>query len=291
MTVCVAAGVAVNGVAVLFVCGCNYSSPAAHLSLLSCICACSCSDAADPSLQGLIHDPSHAFTITEEPQPPQPPSTSSSPSPPQRGARQRPGPGPWWAPHSQQQWRGRRFEPFGGRFSPWRRGFGNRDGFRACAAAAGRCNCDDSGDCRCWQQQQQQWPGSKYGRCSNWDGSCGPGDRNWCKQQQQQQNCGGGSASDTASSAAPPAPTPAPAAVVHAGVACDCCGVKPIVGVRYKCVICANYDLCEGCKDKNEGELLCACPMLVNPVVVAAASGDADDATCVETLSPRQPSS
>ncbi len=38
---------------------------------------------------------------------------------------------------------------------------------------------------------------------------------------------------------------------VHVGVTCDSCGVCPIVGVRYKCSACPNYDLCEACEAKG----------------------------------------
>jgi len=37
----------------------------------------------------------------------------------------------------------------------------------------------------------------------------------------------------------------------HVGVSCDSCGVSPIVGLRYKCTVCANYDLCEACEAKK----------------------------------------
>lgn len=30
-------------------------------------------------------------------------------------------------------------------------------------------------------------------------------------------------------------------------VTCDACGINPIVGVRYKCAQCDNFDLCRGC--------------------------------------------
>jgi len=33
--------------------------------------------------------------------------------------------------------------------------------------------------------------------------------------------------------------------VVHEGVTCNDCGVSPIKGIRYKCQVCDNYDLCE----------------------------------------------
>ena len=34
----------------------------------------------------------------------------------------------------------------------------------------------------------------------------------------------------------------------HEGVACDGCAVFPICGVRYKCTICGDIDLCEACE-------------------------------------------
>jgi hypothetical protein len=38
---------------------------------------------------------------------------------------------------------------------------------------------------------------------------------------------------------------------VHAGVRCDGCNAEPIRGVRYKCSVCSNYDLCQQCETKN----------------------------------------
>lgn len=35
---------------------------------------------------------------------------------------------------------------------------------------------------------------------------------------------------------------------VHRFVACDQCGMEPIVGVRYKCTVRDNYDICEKCE-------------------------------------------
>ena len=38
--------------------------------------------------------------------------------------------------------------------------------------------------------------------------------------------------------------------IVHFGVKCDGCGVFPIVGCRYKCAACDNFDYCEQCESK-----------------------------------------
>lgn len=35
---------------------------------------------------------------------------------------------------------------------------------------------------------------------------------------------------------------------VHDGVTCDVCGASPITGVRYKCTVCHDYDLCAKCE-------------------------------------------
>jgi len=41
---------------------------------------------------------------------------------------------------------------------------------------------------------------------------------------------------------------PAPEAIVHKHVKCDGCGLFPIVGIRYKCFECADFDFCEKCE-------------------------------------------
>ena len=38
--------------------------------------------------------------------------------------------------------------------------------------------------------------------------------------------------------------------IIHLGVKCDGCGVFPIVGCRYKCAFCDNFDYCEQCESK-----------------------------------------
>jgi hypothetical protein len=39
--------------------------------------------------------------------------------------------------------------------------------------------------------------------------------------------------------------------VVHHGVICDGCQATPIVGMRYKCTVCPDFDLCEACEVKG----------------------------------------
>ena len=38
---------------------------------------------------------------------------------------------------------------------------------------------------------------------------------------------------------------------IHNGIKCEKCGINPIQGIRYKCSICENYNLCELCEDLN----------------------------------------
>lgn len=41
---------------------------------------------------------------------------------------------------------------------------------------------------------------------------------------------------------------------VHQKVVCDGCGMKPIVGVRFKCTVCPNFDYCENCEKAKANE-------------------------------------
>jgi len=38
--------------------------------------------------------------------------------------------------------------------------------------------------------------------------------------------------------------------VKHERVSCDVCNMTPIVGIRYNCSVCSDYDLCAGCEEK-----------------------------------------
>jgi len=38
---------------------------------------------------------------------------------------------------------------------------------------------------------------------------------------------------------------------VHFRISCDMCQASPIVGIRYKCSVCPDYDLCEKCESEN----------------------------------------
>jgi len=38
------------------------------------------------------------------------------------------------------------------------------------------------------------------------------------------------------------------------GVECDGCGMAPILGVRYKCSICKDFDYCATCEERKGHE-------------------------------------
>ena len=38
----------------------------------------------------------------------------------------------------------------------------------------------------------------------------------------------------------------------HTSVNCDICKTKPIIGIRYKCCICHNFEICDACEQKGQ---------------------------------------
>jgi len=74
--------------------------------------------------------------------------------------------------------------------------------------------------------------------------------------------------------------------VIHSSVACDGCKVSPIVGNRYKCTICANFDYCEACEEKNAETHKHAFLKIRNPEVapVKISCSITDDYVPVENL-------
>ena len=46
-------------------------------------------------------------------------------------------------------------------------------------------------------------------------------------------------------------PNPIKCETVHEGIKCQKCFQEPIIGYRYKCSVCNDYDLCQNCEEKN----------------------------------------
>eukprot|EP00808_Paulinella_micropora_P009154 g32930.t1 len=62
-------------------------------------------------------------------------------------------------------------------------------------------------------------------------------------------------------------------ATVHMGIICDGCNMHPIKGLRFKCTVCADYDLCEACEAKgvhNEKHVLIKAKTPILPTELAA---------------------
>lgn len=60
--------------------------------------------------------------------------------------------------------------------------------------------------------------------------------------------------SATATAEAPVTTVDGVSTVLHEGVGCDVCQVMPLVGKRYNCVVCVNYDLCEACMESHPAD-------------------------------------
>lgn len=39
---------------------------------------------------------------------------------------------------------------------------------------------------------------------------------------------------------------------IHSHVECDGCGINPILGVRYKCSVCKDFDYCQACEESKD---------------------------------------
>ena len=42
---------------------------------------------------------------------------------------------------------------------------------------------------------------------------------------------------------------------VHKGIKCSNCGIDPIIGIRYKCLMCDNFNLCEKCEKLEDNNI------------------------------------
>ncbi|XP_053958938.1 protein ref(2)P isoform X2 [Anastrepha ludens] len=60
--------------------------------------------------------------------------------------------------------------------------------------------------------------------------------------------------------------------VIHELVECDSCGLNPIVGFRYKCIQCPNFDLCQRCEaqHKHPDHMMVRMPSENSPHVIDA---------------------
>lgn len=53
---------------------------------------------------------------------------------------------------------------------------------------------------------------------------------------------------------------------VHSGVKCDGCGRQPLVGIRWKCGNCADYDLCTSCLQSSPHDPTHVFVRIVTPI-------------------------
>jgi hypothetical protein len=51
-----------------------------------------------------------------------------------------------------------------------------------------------------------------------------------------------------------------PEEFVWSSIICDGCGMTPLIGKRFYCDICSNYDLCLACKEKGHEHVLILIP-------------------------------
>lgn len=65
--------------------------------------------------------------------------------------------------------------------------------------------------------------------------------------------------------------TDSDAPAVHLRVICDGCGANPITGVRYKCAVCNDFDLCEACEANTSHDSAHAFLKIKTPAAAPAA--------------------
>ncbi|CAD8112023.1 unnamed protein product [Paramecium sonneborni] len=67
--------------------------------------------------------------------------------------------------------------------------------------------------------------------------------------------------------------------IVHEKVCCDGCEMFPIIGTRYKCAVCKDFDLCEKCEDQgtHEHAMLKIRKPEQAPSIIITAIGDKPD--------------
>lgn len=78
---------------------------------------------------------------------------------------------------------------------------------------------------------------------------------------------GAGAGASASSDAAPSQEGP----VVHPRVICDGCGTNPITGVRYKCSVCNDFDLCADCEANTDHDATHAFLKIKTPAAAPAA--------------------
>lgn len=74
----------------------------------------------------------------------------------------------------------------------------------------------------------------------------------------------------------------------HEGVSCDCCRKNNFKGLRYKCLICYDYDLCSNC---HETGLTSSRHTVNHPMQCIIARNDYDLFYAGESVTPEQPQS
>lgn len=65
--------------------------------------------------------------------------------------------------------------------------------------------------------------------------------------------------------------------VTHPRIICDGCECAPVMGVRYKCAVCPDFDFCEKCEDSIDHPhpfLKIRRPEMAPKMIITAMNGD-----------------